>query len=55
MPLLTLSECQNYFRRIRDFDLAQNNSELLADASKWHEKLEYQKFSSANKAKQASL
>ena len=34
VPLLTLSECQNYFKRIMDFALAQNNSELLVDASK---------------------
>ena len=48
VPLPTLSECQNYFKRIRDFALTQNNSELLADASKCQEKLEYQKLASAN-------
>ena len=40
----TLYECQSYFKRITDFVLAQNNSELLVDAAKWQE-LENQKVS----------
>ena len=55
MPLPTLSECQNLFKRIRDFALTQNNSELLAHASEWQEKLEYQKLASANKGKQTLI
>ena len=34
----TLYECQSYFKGIRDFALAENNSELLADADRWQEK-----------------
>ena len=37
--LPTLCESPSYFKRIRDFTLAQNNSELLFDAGKWQEKL----------------
>ena len=51
----TIFERQDYIKRIRDFAVAQNNSELLAEASKWQENLEYQKLASANKAKQASI
>ena len=40
VPPPTLYECQSYFKRISDFTLAQNNSELFVDADKWQENKE---------------
>ena len=48
VPPPTLYECWSYFKRIRDFALAQNNSELMVDADKWQE---IKKLDSMNKAK----
>ena len=48
----TLYKCQSYFKRIMDFALAQNNSELLVDADRWQEK---KKLARMNKAKQSSI
>ena len=54
VPLYTLYECQSYFKRIRDFALAQNNSEELVYATRWSKKLENRKLASMNEAKQSS-
>ena len=48
--LSTLYEWQCYFKRNKNFALAQNNSELLVDVAKWQEKLENKKLASRSKA-----
>ena len=53
LPPPILYDCQSYFKRIRDLALTQNNSELLADAAKWQEKLEHQKLAIVYKSKQS--
>ena len=39
VPPPILYECHSYFKRITDFTLAHNNSELLADKAKWQKML----------------
>ena len=55
VPPCNLYQSPSYFKRIRDFALAQNNSEVLAVADKWQEKLENQKFPSVNDPKQSLI